>query len=386
VNERELQRTFGQLRAPAEADAQERAWRVVQAAYAERVPAPRRHLRLRPALVLAALAALGALALTAPGQAVLDSVREAIGVERARPALFSLPSRGALLVADPIGGAWIVHDDGSKRRLGAFREASWSPFGRFAVAAGATELAALEPDGSVRWTLSRPGIRFPRWGGSKSDTRIAYLSGKDLRVVAGDGTGDRLLVRGVDRVPPAWRPGGRFVVAFARRGRVQALDVATGAVLWTRAAEQARDLNWSRDGRLLLVRGERSLEVLDRSGHRRFDLVAGDEAAPVTAAALSPAGKAVAFVQRAGDQSSLWLVPKLQPDGSAARRLFSGRGSFTGLAWSPDGRWLLVPWRDADQWLFFRATGVHAIRGVADIARQFGGFPALGGWCCANGS
>ena len=55
------------------------------------------------------------------------------------------------------------------------------------------ELVALEPDGDLRWTLARPDVRFPRWGGTRTDTRIAYLSTARLRVVAGNGKGDRLL-------------------------------------------------------------------------------------------------------------------------------------------------------------------------------------------------
>ena len=76
---------------------------------------------------------------------------------------------------------------------GATAEASWSPFGRFVVAARPNELAALTPDGEVRWTLARPDVRLPRWGGTRTDTRIAYFSGGELRVVGGDGKGDRLL-------------------------------------------------------------------------------------------------------------------------------------------------------------------------------------------------
>ncbi len=125
-----------------------------------------------------------------PGRAVLDEIREAVGVERAQPALFSLPAPGRLLVASD-AGVWVVQQDGSKRLLGAYREASWSPFGRFVVAARENELAALEPDGSVRWTLARPGVRFPRWAGTETDTRIAYVDRTGIRVVAGDGTDDQ---------------------------------------------------------------------------------------------------------------------------------------------------------------------------------------------------
>ena len=92
-----------------------------------------------------------------------------------------------------------------------YREASWSPFGRFVVASRPNELVALTPEGDVRWSLARPNIRFPRWGGTRTDTRIAYLSGDELRVVGGDGKGDRLL----DRRRPRRRLSGN-------RGRTRA--------------------------------------------------------------------------------------------------------------------------------------------------------------------
>jgi hypothetical protein len=373
------------FRAPREREAQERTWAVVRAAFEAREPVPHRRSPLRAALAVAVLAAVALAALSPPGRAVIDSVREAIGVEQSAPALFSLPAAGNLLVASAEGGAWVAHADGSKRRLGDYREAAWSPFGRFVAAARANELAALEPGGTARWKLARPDVRFPRWAGTRTDTRIAYLSGRDLRVVAGDGTGDRLLAADVDRVAPAWRPGGGFVITYARGGSVVAVDVRRGVRMWTRAVAGVRSLEWTARGGLLVVRGTRSLRVLDADGRTRFDLL-GREAAPVTAAAPSPDGRSLAFVQAAGGQSRLWLVPSLAPDASAARRVFAGRGTFSGLAWSPDGRWLLVAWRDADQWLFFRSAGVRALRAVSGIADQFGGgFPRLEGWS-ASGS
>jgi hypothetical protein len=61
-------------------------------------------------------------------------------------------------------------------------------------------------------------------------------------------------------------------------------------------------------------------------------------------------------------------------------RLFAGTGAFTGVAWSADGRWLLVPWRDADQWVFLRVAGARRIRAVSNVSRQFGGFPRIATW------
>src|SRR5690349_9178012 len=102
--------------------AEQRAWEVVRRAYQDRPP--RRHpgsTRLLLAAVAAALAAGTAAVLSPPGRAVFDHVREAIGVEHAAPALFSLPSPGRLLVVSADhGGVWLVHDNGFKRRIGGY--------------------------------------------------------------------------------------------------------------------------------------------------------------------------------------------------------------------------------------------------------------------------
>ncbi len=48
-----------------------------------------------------------------------------------------------------------------------------------------------------------------------------------------------------------------------------------------------------------------------------------------------------------------------------------------GIAWSPDGRWLVTSAPDADQWIFVHGARVVA---VSNIARQFGGGVSLDGW------
>ena len=179
--------------------------------------------------------------LSPPGRAVLDEIRAVVGVEESAPALFSLPAPGRLLVTAD-SGAWVVEQDGSKRLLGRYREASWSPFGRFVVGARANELAAMTPEGTVRWSLARPDVRFPRWGGSRTDTRIAYLSQDGLHVVNGDGSGDRLLDSEAATRAPAWRAGMVHVLVYARRdGSVRAVQVDTNAgVPLDAAAEELR--------------------------------------------------------------------------------------------------------------------------------------------------
>ena len=311
---------------PGEHAARERALEVVRAAFTERQPAEPQRRMLRPALAIAVIAAALAAVLTPPGRAVLDSVREAVGVERAQPALFSLPAPGRLLVASD-AGVWVVQQDGSKRLLGPYREASWSPFGRFVVAARENELAALEPDGDVRWTLARPGVHSPRWTGTETDTRIAYVDQTGIRVVAGDGTGDRLLVPG-GRGPIAWRPAGGFVLAYADRvGRVTLYNVAAGKVL-----------------------------ARSRSG--------------------SVAGRQTVTVRTRGSASEVV---------AGGRVLFRAQGRLAGLTSSPDSRWHLVGWPAAGQWVFVGTEG-RGIRAVANVSKQFRSqsFPRIEGWCCGS--
>jgi hypothetical protein len=215
---------------PDEHEARERAWRVVDRAFAEREPQPQRRSWKPIAAVALAVAVVAGL-VSPPGRAVLDEIREVVGVEKAQPALFSLPTSGRLLVTSD-AGAWVVDEDGSKRLLGSYREASWSPFGRFVVASRPNELVALTPEGDVRWSLARPDVRFPRWGGSRTDTRIAYLSRDGLHVVGGDGKRDRLLDRQAAARATVWQPGRGHRLAYARRdGSVRLIEADSGAVL-----------------------------------------------------------------------------------------------------------------------------------------------------------
>ena len=201
--------------------AEERAWDVVRRAFAEREPVPRQRHYLRPAIALGIAAAVVAGAVSSPGRAVLGNLRDqVVGQRNAAPALFSLPAPGRLIVSST-DGPWIVQRDGSKRLLDRYDELSWSPHGKYVVAARGHELFAVEPGGHVHWSLARSEpISRPRWGGTAADTRIAYLAGRNLRVVGGDGKSDRLLAANVALAAPAWFPAqGAFILAYSdRRG------------------------------------------------------------------------------------------------------------------------------------------------------------------------
>jgi dipeptidyl aminopeptidase/acylaminoacyl peptidase len=367
---------------------EDRAWEVVRRAFEERTPSPRRkRVGNRPAL--AGVAALGAAAVaiavvTPPGHAVLERVRRAVGIENAAPALGSLPAPGRLLVVAPGGGgAWIVSRDGLKRRLGGYADATWSPHGLYVVASTRTDLVALDVGHGVRWSLPRPGAYWPRWEGTFTDTRIAYMTRHGLRVVAGDGTGDKLLDPHAGNVAPAWDPARMHTLAYLSDTTIVLRETDSGRIVWrTPVGRRPTKLAWSPDGRLLAVVAPGGVTLLGANGRvtRRFSM----PDATFRDAAFRPRTHDLALSVRQGQQSRLVLVDA--GDG-ATRVLFAGPGRFGDFAWSPNGYWLLVDWPTANQWLFLHGSQVRA---VANIERQFPqpdragpGLRLDDRWCCA---
>jgi hypothetical protein len=369
-----MRRELGRIEIPGEHDARERAWTIVQAAFAEREPQPQRR-SWKPVAVLAGAVVIVAGLLSPPGRAVLDEIREVVGVEQAQPALFSLPAPGRMLVTAD-SGAWVVERDGSKRLLGRYEEASWSPFGRFVVASRRNELVALTPDGKPRWSLARPRVRAPSWSGSRTDTRIAFVTDSRLHVVGGHGRGD-VDAGGMPApadVAPVWRPQRRFELSYVDvRGRVRTFSVAGPGVSWQSAPiRDARQLAWSPDGgRLVVVGRNRVISLRGSDGRARATPLRG-----VTEAAFARDGR-LAVARTVATRNEVLV------DGVVR---FSGAASIGGLAWSPDGRWLLVSLPEADQWVFVRAGGRYELRAVANVSAQFRSrsFPAIRGWCCSK--
>ncbi len=368
------------LRAPAEEAAQERAWPAVRDAFVARERVPRRPPRRRIALALAATALVVA-ALTPPGLAVAGFLHDRIVRDAPRPTVpapLATGTPGRLLLTTD-AGVWVLRGDGSGRLLGRYSAATWSPTGRFVAVIRDNALYAVEPDtGTVRWPLVRQApLRDVRWA-PKDGFRIAYREGDDLRVVDGDGTHDRLLARAIGAAPAAWRPGSHVLAYDAGDGNVATTDVDGVDATVLPVTGAIRSLLYSADGRTLLIATDAGLLALDPATAKQRHLLAVAPAAIAT----SPGAAADLAVVLPGGEVRLMAI-----DGSGERSVTTVAGAAT-VAWSPDGRTLLVPDPSTDRWhLVDAATGRD--RTLEHIGERLdpdglgsASFPAVAGWCC----
>lgn len=404
-----LDRALRELPVPTPAGAEERGLQIVEAAFAQRrsgEPSGQRSgLPSLPRLALGFVLAtvLAALLLSPAGADVRDWVGDAFtaSAPRPEPALSEIPGGGRLLVQSG-AGPWVVQADGSRRPLGDYEEASWSPHGLFAAAVKGRTLSALEPDGTPHWSITAGArIEAPRW--SPSGEQIAYRAGGDLRVVAGDGTEDRLLAGSIAlspyQVAPSWPPDSEDTLAYVSGdGQLRLVNSETGTELArARALHRITWMEWGASGRLILEASHRPKALRLRSvrppdaasrpmlgGVRRLPIAPG---ATLVDAALAPRRPLVAAVLTHWKRHGTYSEAVVYGPGGRPRTLLTVPGSLGQVAWSPDGRRLLVAWPAANEWLFL-PSGKGPGRAVANVSTAFSpghevaSFPRVEGWCC----
>jgi hypothetical protein len=368
----ELRERLRDLPMPGEAEAAARSWPVVEAALAERPPSVRHGRTLvRLAVVFGLLCAGLATALSPAGAWIGDRFTD--NRPATRPAFAALPPGGSVLAISK-SGAYAIRPNGNSRQLGAFTEAGWSPHGLHVVGVQGRQLVAVDPAATVKWTLTahRP-LHDPAWS-TGDGFAVAYLEGHSLRVVAGNGdpTTDRLLRRDAAPVTPAWEPHSDRVLAYATTaGTIETVDVETGRTIWRTEASSPSSVAWV--GNRLFALSSRSVTVLAESGRvvRTIPL-------PGVARQLA--------VHPSGGRAAVVIGKRVMEVGLRERfrrQLF--QGTVDGVAWSQDGRRLLIGWRGADQWLLLGPhQRVRALHGVSRGLGAAGGFPRVAGWCCAD--
>jgi hypothetical protein len=401
MNEPQLKSLLAAAPIPEAEQAERRGLPLVEEAFAQRRPAQRAVLP-RLALSFAVAALLAALMLSPAGATVRDWIGDVFtaGVPDAKRGLTEIPGGGRLLVQSP-AGPWVVQPDGSRRLLGSYSDATWSPRGLFVGAASGHALSAIEPDGTPRWSLSATGaVSDPRW--SPSGFQIAYRAGTSLHVVAGDGTDDIPIKARVAPLPPAWSPQGLALLAYVTEGgELRIAESNSGETFGSAAALTGiTNLEWAAGGsnlleaspatlRLRAVTVRKALAGLGIGPPRPLPLPAG---ANLRAAAVSPNGVTVAVLLQLGGSAERpphSEVALIDARRRSLRRLLSVPGPLSDLAWSPDGSRLLVSWRAADQWLFIPTDGGGRVRAIDGIAAEFApgnpsasSFPRIEGWCC----
>ena len=206
----------------------------------------------------------------------------------------------------------------------------------------------------VRGQSRRHARRIPQWTA--------------LHVVGGNGKGDREVRRLVAISAPAWRPDA-FELAFSTvDGASSSSTPRLRRTVWRTVPGEIQAAR--------LVRGRRAAARLGRP----VPAGARSEQAQLFSLRLPVGPSGVVFVREshrfvmvryspATGRSDLVL---LQAEVDPGRRfLYSAPGEFGSLAMSPNGRWLLVGWVNADQWLFLRLTAAK-VQAVSNISRQFG--------------
>jgi hypothetical protein len=333
--ERQLRAGFDRLPKPTrEASARARA-----AALDALGPSQRRS---RGGLLLVAFAVAFVVGAGAAALAATGNLHVRIGARaktvRPVPTRLAVPpeSHGVAVVAG--GKLWLATRGGLRIEGMPVSAAELSPRALYAVVGIGSSLVTLAPGNRRPW-VHQTGGRVLGAAWSPDGLKIAYVvarrGGDELRLIEGDGSPDRLLVRPVRPVRPSWRADSLAVAYVDARGRGAVFDLSSGrrrTFDTRRCGGVAREVAYARRAPALAVVSEHGVAVVRRWNRPASCATLDLSAAPIAAGWLQR-GQIVLAVDR-GLGSSLQRLsgPNLNEFGSAF-----GRAVLTGLAVAPTG-------------------------------------------------
>jgi Tol biopolymer transport system component len=241
----------------------------------------------------------------------------------------------------------------------------------FALRTGLTDIFTAPVDwssGRLRSKPERLPTRFPGvnsaadW--SRDGERIGFLSvrgsenyGEATRIISirelKGGTERDLRTRMAQVEQLEWSPDGAslLVSGIDRRGRsgLFLVDTATGRTSDVVVGSGEIHGVWAKDGRSVFYLSGNEIRRRPLEGEAGSASLVHRHDTPVSRPALSPDGARLAFACRHGEILLLPLNAGAVEDSRLVRTTAPERGHLTGLAWTPDGRRLLLSIRNDDR-------------------------------------
>ena len=234
--------------------------------------------------------------------------------------------------------------------LAGYEDLSWSPDGsRLAFTAtpaagnGSTEIYTIDADGSnlVQITHTEVDDDSPVW--SPDGTRLALRVDEvdpgapgesNVVVTTVSGPGVTVLGPGSN---PVWSPDGQQLAMTVAEGGstriwVQEPDGGARRQVANVAIASMRP-SWSPDGQFLVVSSS-GFSIIEVASGSLDPLTSEPGSAPTWSI-----GERIAFATTGSASPGVFVI---DADGSGLRRLSGDPGVVSTLAWSPDGRWLLL--------------------------------------------
>src|SRR5437868_2805129 len=310
------------------------------------------HKRSRGGLLLVAFAVAFVLGAGAAALAATGNLRDHLGA--VPPAPGRVPTRlsvrsGSHGVAVVAGGKlWLATRAGLRIEGMPVSAAELSPRALYAVVGIGSSLVALAPGNRRPWVQKTDG-RVVSVAWSPDGLKIAYVVARpgadELRLIEGDGSPDRLLVRRVRPVKPSWRRDSLAVAYVDARGRAAVFYLSAGlrrTFDTRRCGGAAREVAYDRHAPALAVVSAHAIAVVRRWNRPPSCATLDRSAAPLAAGWLERGQILLAVNRSLGSSLQRFSGTNLNEAGAAF-----GRHRLRGLAAAPVGSSVAVAVRRA---------------------------------------